>query len=125
MFHRLIYRSLVARQVRLDDVDQIAVISAKNNAKVGVTGLLLYTPSHFVQVLEGEKSAIGEVLLRVRKDPRHSLLTTLAETVAPQRAFGEWAMTATMPNGTFSVESLEKLDAERALQLLLDHRPPT
>jgi hypothetical protein len=122
MVHRLIYRSVVARPVRFQDVEAIAEISAKNNSKVGVSGMLVYTPSHFLQVLEGEKDAVEKVYSRVKKDPRHHMVQTLATETAAERAFGNWGMRATMPTAELGASALERITGPAALELMLQLR---
>lgn len=122
MIHRLIYRSVVARPVRFQDVEAIAEISAKNNSKVGVSGMLVYTPSHFLQVLEGDKDAVETVYNRVKKDPRHQMIKTLAVETTAERAFGNWGMRATMPSAELGAGVLERLTGQAALELMLNLR---
>ena len=113
---RLIYISRVARQVRLADADEIARGSVERNQQAGVTGLLLYTPSHFIQVLEGEPGAIAGTYFRIEKDARHTELRVIDDREVDAREFGAWAMTATLCAANSA--QLEELTADAALLLL-------
>ena len=116
---RLIYASRVAPLVRFEDAELIATASAKRNATNNVTGLLLYTPSHFVQVLEGEEPVVRETMRRISQDPRHSHMRVVADTVVNERLFGTWSMRATWaPEGRTS-EQLDRIGATDALALLV------
>lgn len=123
VLYRLIYRSQVAKQVRFEDAEAIAVHSAQKNQSVGVTGLLVYTPSHFLQVLEGERKGVEAVFKRLETDERHLRVTTLALGPIAERAFGDWGMRATLPIGALGAKAIEALDGEAALALLLSLRP--
>jgi hypothetical protein len=114
--HRLIYISRVARQVRFGDADEIARGSAERNRRAGLTGLLLYTPSHFIQVLEGEPGAIASTYFRISKDSRHTHLRVIDDREVDGREFGPWAMTATLCAA--SSAQLEELTMDAALLLL-------
>ena len=117
---RLIYVSHVARQVRYSDAENIAVAAAERNRPMGITGLLLYTPSHFLQVLEGPERAISQVVTRIERDARHAHLRVIDDRVVIEREFDAWSMRARatlVPSHT-----LEHLDAEGALQILREAR---
>lgn len=113
---RVIYRSCVARHVRFADAEAIALAAAERNQRVQITGLLLYTPSHFLQVLEGEPRALGETMQRIARDPRHAELQVIDRREVDAREFGDWAMAARFCAA--QAEELESLDAPSALQLL-------
>jgi hypothetical protein len=119
---RVVYTSRVARQVRFADAEAIAGAAAIRNARDGLTGLLVYTPSHFIQVLEGDPAALRSTLARIEKDVRHSDLRIVDDDEVESREFAAWAMTARL--GSMKPAELERLDAERALILLLGMREP-
>lgn len=116
VIRRLIYASQVGRQVRYADAEQIADVAARRNREQGVTGILLYTPSHFLQVLEGEYAAVQRTLERIRADPRHSDLRVISDIETGDREFGAWAMAS-----RFSIVErarMVQLDVIEALVLL-------
>jgi hypothetical protein len=114
--HRLIYASRVGRQVRFADADEIARSAVERNRQARLTGLLLYTPSHFVQVLEGEPADIARTYFRISNDTRHTHLRVIDNREVDEREFGAWAMTATICAA--SSAQLEALTTETALLLL-------
>lgn len=89
---RLIYVSTVAQHVRLSDAEAIARSSAERNQREGVTGFLLYTPGHFVQVLEGEGPRVLAAFDRIKADPRHTGVRKLSVEPVEARQFGDWSM---------------------------------
>jgi hypothetical protein len=113
---RLIYTSRVARAVRFADAEAIASGASARNQQAGLTGLLLYTPSHFVQVLEGPSHAVQATLSRIKRDPRHSDLRVIGDQEVEAREFGPWFMT-TRYSGV-KPDQLESLTLAAALELL-------
>jgi hypothetical protein len=114
---RLIYVSHVARPTRLADVEEIVSIAAERNAANGITGLLVYTPSHFIQALEGDDAAVRRTFERIRLDPRHVDVRIVGANEVVERRFQDWAMTARPLWGPTSRE-FEELTLPRALELL-------
>lgn len=114
---RLIYVSRVARPTRLADVEEIVTLAAQRNAADDITGLLVYSPSHFLQALEGEDVQVRRTYERIRRDARHTNARVLDASAASERWFSTWAMTARPYSGPTSRE-LEQLTLERAIELL-------
>jgi len=75
-----------------DSVDGILAASQRNNARVGVTGALMFTDGFFAQVLEGKMSAVEEVFERIQLDDRHAEVQLLSFTAVDKRVFPNWAM---------------------------------
>jgi hypothetical protein len=118
MMFQLIYSSRVGRSVRFSDAEAIAEASDERNARAGLSGLLLYTPSHFIQVLEGEEPVVRRTLERISRDPRHSHLRILSERRVSARQFGQWAMHAAMPRAELRPDALESLASDEVVRLL-------
>lgn len=91
---RLIYVS--ESKIEEADVDaiiaQIVEDSQKRNAKLNLTGALIFTGTHFAQVLEGCKQAIDDLMASVYRDPRHGTVTIVDRTSITERQFSHWAM---------------------------------
>jgi hypothetical protein len=63
-----------------------------NNARSGVTGMLLYKDGNFMQVLEGDEVAVRATFERISRDPRHHNLIVLLQGEKPKREFPEFLM---------------------------------
>lgn len=63
-----------------------------NNARFGVTGMLLYVDGSYFQVLEGETEAVDELFLRIAGDPRHGGVTEIIREPIAARRFPDWSM---------------------------------
>lgn len=66
--------------------------SRAHNAGMGVTGMLLYSNGVFVQVLEGEEAAVGKLLDKIQRDPRHADMHVLEKKEIQRRQYAEWSM---------------------------------
>ena len=66
--------------------------SRRNNARLHVTGMLLYKDGNFMQVIEGEGPAVRKLHTKISHDPRPDGLITLLERPIEQRQFTDWSM---------------------------------
>lgn len=94
--HRLLYasRADVSGPVFDAMTQDVVAVSARNNARVGVTGLLVAFDGWFLQVLEGSRGEVSNTFSRIVKDPRHSVLEIIAMSPIDGRLFGRWSMSA-------------------------------
>ena len=56
-------------------LEEILEQSRTNNAKAGITGILLFDSGAFFQVLEGGDEAVEALYARIQGDPRHHSVT--------------------------------------------------
>lgn len=89
---RLIYISTTRQPHTPAELDQILRVSRRNNAAVGVSGLLIAGGNRFLQVLEGDEAAVGRTYERICGDPRHFATVVLSQRPITERAFGAWDM---------------------------------
>lgn len=67
-------------------------VSLSRNKDLGLTGVLIATPRHFVQFLEGGTSALEAVMNSIKADGRHHNVT-IADMPRPDgRLFPRWGM---------------------------------
>lgn len=74
------------------DLQEILEKSRRNNKESGITGLLLYRPPLFIQLLEGPKEAVLATYERIKKDPRHGSISGLIQGDTKTRSFENWQM---------------------------------
>lgn len=95
-FYRLVYASKNLLEGTGPEaqaaVEEILETSRRNNARVGVTGALMFNRSAFAQVLEGPQKAVEETFERIQRDARHGDVTVLECRPVGERAFTEWSM---------------------------------
>jgi Sensors of blue-light using FAD len=88
----LTYTSLASLHISIADVDSIHRTARDLNAIDGVTGMLVFNGTHFLQIIEGGDTAIEDLLERLRRDPRHSGLEVRDDRVIHERSFPDWSM---------------------------------
>lgn len=92
--YRLIYKSRATRRIDWDFVKELIGSSETSNEEAGITGVLLASDTHFLQVLEGDFDAINRLFLRIARDPRHEDVQLVAFGCVESRLFGGWSMHA-------------------------------
>jgi len=88
----IMYKSRSKDVADLDLVNSILASSTRNNSANGITGVLIATKTHFLQILEGEFEALNETFQRISSDTRHDKIQLISFTEIEERKFGEWAM---------------------------------
>lgn len=73
-------------------MDAIFQVSTKNNKRDGLTGALAQPDGKFVQVIEGRRRNVSQLLDRLRSDSRHENVTILGDWPIKARLFYGWAM---------------------------------
>jgi hypothetical protein len=79
-------------------VEAILKRARARNARRGLTGALLFTGQHFVQVLEGPAAAIDGLWGKLQTDPRHEGLVPAIHGPLQKRRFDNWAMSYSGPS---------------------------
>lgn len=77
---------------RTADVEAIVEASILRNDSLGVTGALLLCQGRFAQLLEGGRESLEVLRRSIVADPRHRLVTTLADISIDRRASGDWSL---------------------------------
>ena len=88
----LIYVSTAGIDYDDDELDRMLESSVRHNTSQHVTGMLLYARGNFIQVLEGEDTAVDETYGRIAKDPRHKGLIVIEREQIKKRDFDQWSM---------------------------------
>jgi Sensors of blue-light using FAD len=86
------YTSLARLDLTTSDLQDIHRSARELNALDGITGLLVFNGTHFLQIVEGARSAIDDLLERLRHDPRHTGLEVRDERRIGARSFPGWSM---------------------------------
>lgn len=106
----LTYTSLARLDLTAEDLDAIHRTAREANALEGISGVLVFNGTHFLQIIEGAPNAIDELLERLRRDPRHSGLEVRDEREVEERSFGSWSMELVRVSGS-GFEARETLAA--------------
>jgi hypothetical protein len=86
------YTSLARLDLQTDDLEDIHRTAREQNALDGITGLLVFNGTHFLQIIEGSEQAIEELIERLRKDPRHTGFEIRDKRKVEARSFPDWSM---------------------------------
>ncbi|MBV9883509.1 MAG: BLUF domain-containing protein [Sphingomonadaceae bacterium] len=93
-FTSLLYVSvstLTPEQER-EEVDKIVGVAQRRNAELSVTGALIFTGTHFAQLLEGPVDGVDALMRSISRDPRHNSVTVVDTGEATRRLFPDWSM---------------------------------
>ena len=88
----LTYTSIAKLDLTDGDLAAILAIARDLNAIDGITGLLIFNGTHFLQLIEGTEQAIDELVEKLRRDPRHSGLEIRDQRRIDERSFVDWSM---------------------------------
>lgn len=87
--------------------DHIALLRKARafNSRHGITGMLLYKDMSFMQLIEGPKTVVKDLFMKIENDDRHTRVESLLEESIRERQFSDWLMGfANLKNATLSQE---------------------
>ena len=88
----LIYTSWARAGIRPDEVEAILSSARINNPLDGITGVLIFNGTAFMQILEGSEAAIDALTSLLASDPRHSNMSIHDKRLIEARTFPNWSM---------------------------------
>ena len=98
----LTYTSWARPGISAEEVDAILSSARTNNPLDGISGLLIFNGSAFMQILEGSEEAVDRLAGRLASDPRHSNMSIRDERTIEARTFPDWSMAyLILKNGEF------------------------
>lgn len=89
---RIIYLSTGVTIFSDFEINDLLNVSRINNAKNGITGLLLYSDGNFLQIIEGENEMIDQLYINICKDRRHKNIINVVNKSIQERSFSNWEM---------------------------------
>jgi hypothetical protein len=92
VFYSLAYESQASVPLTAPDLLDLLARSRENNARSGVTGILLYRHGTFLQVLEGPRAEVDGLYATIAGDSRHHEVSTVLVEERPARRFPDWTM---------------------------------
>jgi hypothetical protein len=88
----LTYTSHAALDLTAEQLEAIHRTARDLNSIEGITGLLVFNGTHFLQVIEGTEQAVDDLVARLRRDPRHSGVEIREQRQITERSFPDWSM---------------------------------
>jgi hypothetical protein len=89
---RIIYTSQASEQFSKRGLLDLLHESRAFNTIDKVTGVLMHRKGNFLQVFEGESEAVGNLLTRILRDPRHNDIKIIMDSTVDRRLFSNWTM---------------------------------
>jgi hypothetical protein len=92
VLYQLVYVSVASRPFGQQDLVELLESARADNAKLGITGLLLFRDGAFMQALEGPKSQVTGLFEKIKEDERHDCVIVVYEGPIESRSFPDWYM---------------------------------
>ncbi|WNM60233.1 phosphate-starvation-inducible PsiE family protein [Candidatus Nitrospira neomarina] len=89
---QITYLSSATRAMSQGDLEDILKTARENNARLGITGMLLYGNKTFIQILEGEEGVVDELVKTIKRDPRHTNFQIVKKKLIDQHEYADWSM---------------------------------
>jgi len=84
---RIVYVSSASHYFSKSEIQAMLEGARPKNAKIGITGMLLYKDGNFLQALEGEEAVVTKLANTIEHDPRHTGFLVLMRGPAERRLF--------------------------------------
>ena len=92
MLSQLVYVSNRKSTCNQSEIDKILASCKKNNPSLNITGVLLFSDTKFIQLVEGEAKVIMDLYDKIKKDPRHSSPMMISYNPISEKSFPSWHM---------------------------------
>lgn len=92
MLSNLIYVSKRDSSCTDAEIEKILAACQVNNKELDITGVLLYSKTHFVQYLEGDYKKIMGLYDKIKTDKRHKNFSLISTSITKERLFPSWEM---------------------------------
>lgn len=102
----LAYVSAESRNMTAQDIEDILAKAREKNARLNITGMLLYRNGYFIQALEGEEADVMGLYNTIAADDRHRNVLMVSRETISKRSFGDWSM------GFHDLEGLDAAELE-------------
>ncbi|GJM02854.1 MAG: hypothetical protein DHS20C08_13550 [Rhodomicrobium sp.] len=111
--HSLAYVSKATEKSDLiaSDIQEILKTAKIKNPQHGITGVLFYHDGLFLQVIEGARSDLHQLLANIRGDQRHSDVRVLLDEPVKKRGFSDWNMDC------FNLSDSAEIDIEQLVKI--------
>jgi len=92
MLSHLVYVSVRKPNCTEEEIGKILEACKRNNSKIDITGVLLYSGTHFLQYLEGDYKEISGLYEKIKGDDRHKNVVLITTGPIKNRTFPSWEM---------------------------------
>jgi len=95
MLRRLAWSSVPSPSFSAAGLDAIVAKARRNNERHHVSGMMLFTGTHFLGVLEGAEWDLANLWQNLGRDERHRDLRHIGDVLCGDRWFPKWMMSST------------------------------
>ena len=121
---RRLYHSQLSTREHLKSMGKLAQEGRVFSAAHGISGLLIFDGLRFCEYLEGPAPALGELMERIERDPRHMGLVHVIDSALPgARLFQGWSLAYAMDEDAEPLQAIEALSGEPALAYFMSLVP--
>ncbi|MBL6445340.1 BLUF domain-containing protein [Fulvivirga sp. 29W222] len=92
MLSQLVYVSNRNRNCTEEEITKILTSCKRNNPPLQITGVLLYSDTKFIQMVEGESKVITSLYDKIKLDVRHSNVRMISYGPIKEKSFPSWHM---------------------------------
>jgi FAD-dependent sensor of blue light len=92
MLSQLVYVSNRKAACTDEEIEKILASCKKNNPPLNITGILLYSDTKFIQLVEGEYKMINDLYNKIKTDSRHDQTRLISLGPIQKKAFPSWHM---------------------------------
>ena len=92
MLRRIIYTSVATLPLNQRSLLDLLHEARGFNTIDNITGLLIHDDGRFLQVVEGPPEPIAKLVVRLKRDTRHTLFEIHGDVRVDTRLFSDWAM---------------------------------
>ena len=87
MLHQVIYTSYLKHTFNECDFFEQLMLSRQSNAQNNITGMLFYANGKYIQLIEGPRNSVTQLMGNIHQDERHYDIEIIADTRISQRNF--------------------------------------
>ena len=119
MQYQLLYISRASDNMSDDSLIDLMSTCSSFNKDNNITGMLLYINNKFIQVLEGDKNKVNELIDNIRKDSRNNDLYILRQSDVENKEFNDWSMGVKLSDDNKASSDLVDIENTDAIKKLL------
>lgn len=98
------------------DIIDIVSTAKKMNPEFQITGVLFFNQGLFMQVIEGKKAHLQQLMTNIHADPRHEQMEILIDEPVDKRGFAAWNMDC------FNLSQGNLIDQAKLIQVGQDYK---
>jgi hypothetical protein len=88
----IVYVSTAVPNLSTQQLEDLLITARERNLEMGVTGVLLFSGTEFMQCFEGSPEGVKDVYARIVASSRHHDIRELMNGPVSRRGFKDWQM---------------------------------